>query len=289
MKYLIFGGNGYLAGKLVQKLLQDNNEIKVVVRESADLHYIQHSLKQYGHNCSLLYDTQVKTDDYEWSDWVVNMVCSYGRGGAKDSDIYSANMLYPLEVLQNALESGVQNFLTIGTSLPKNLNMYSFSKHIFGEYGKYYADRSRINFIDIQLEMFYGADEPADRFLPMCIRKMIAGERLEVTEGTQKRDLISAEEVVCILSYVMCQNLQGYHSIPVGTGVAPSIHDVLDYIWQYTGKKSELCFGAIPMRAGEPDCKADVEYLCQLGYTISENWQEGIRSMIDEIKNMEDK
>ncbi|MBR6844484.1 MAG: 2-amino-4-hydroxy-6-hydroxymethyldihydropteridine diphosphokinase, partial [Bacteroidales bacterium] len=42
-------------------------------------------------------------------------------------------------------------------------------------------------FYNICSEMFYGVDEPEDRFLPRIIRKMLNGEDIEMTEPLSTR------------------------------------------------------------------------------------------------------
>lgn len=97
-------------------------------------------------------------------DYVINAVCNYGRSGSSYSDVIEANIVFPLRILNNVAESRKCRYVTIGTGLPDSLNMYSFSKNILNEFGKFYCDRCGMDFCCLSLEMFYGADEPPDRF-----------------------------------------------------------------------------------------------------------------------------
>ena len=81
--------------------------------------------------------------------------------------------------------------------------MYSFSKKMFSEFGRFYAEKHGIIFNSLLLEMFYGADEPKNRFLPSIISKMINGEPVETTLGTQHRDIISSDDIVNAILLVL--------------------------------------------------------------------------------------
>ena len=118
--------------------------------------------------------------------------------------------------------------------------MYSFSKTIFSEFWKFYVEKYGITFSALSLELFYGADEPRNRFLPSTINKMIKGELVETTIGTQCRDIIAADDVIKAIKIFMEADLSGFNEIPVGTGEAPSISDIVDFIWDETGRKSEI-------------------------------------------------
>ena len=131
--------------------------------------------------------------------------------------------------------------------------------------------------------MFYGSEEPDDRFLPTVIRKMINGEEVSITLGTQKRDIIFSEDVASAVLKIISADLKGYNEIPVGTGISPSISEIVNYIWEETGRKSKVNYGAIPMRPNEPDCVADITKIQKICDWHPMHWKAGIKRMISEI------
>ena len=218
--------------------------------------------------------------EYEHFDLILNMACSYGRKSVLYNNVIEANIDFPLHVLNSAVERGTKRFLTIGTGLPDELNMYSFSKKMFSEFGKYYASYHNIDFYNLKLETFYGADEPPNRFIPSLINKMIKGEDVDVTLGTQHRDIIAVNDILrAMLAVIYSTTLHGYQEISVGTGIAPSISELVDFIWEQTGKKSKINKGAIPMRENEPSCIADTRILRSLCDWNPINWKVGISDM----------
>ena len=279
MKILLLGGNGYLGSKVARALLEAGNSVVCTTRASSDLSRIadiKNRLTLIPASIDAIEAAAISTQfDYA--------VCNYGRSGSSYSDVIEANIVFPLRILNNVAESRKCRYVTIGTGLPDSLNMYSFSKNILNEFGKFYCDRCGMEFCCLSLEMFYGADEPPDRFFPSVIRRMFRGEDIDMTAGTQHRDIISIRDVVQAIMMVVSAQLTGYWEIPIGTGVAPSISEVLDYMWDLTGRKSKLNKGAIPMRDKEPDCVADMSVIESIGLWSPIPWKEGIKDMIEEI------
>ena len=219
-------------------------------------------------------------------DIVLNLACNYGKNVKSESDLLEANFVFPTKVLESVVHNGTARFLTIDTGLPDYFNMYSFSKHLLADYGRFICENRPISFYNLQLQMFYGADEPLDRFLPKMVYDMIMGNEISTTIGTQRRDIIAVDDVVNAILLVMDSELRGYNDIPVGTGVAPSVCEIVDYIWDNTGRKSSVRKGVIPLRKDEPDCIADVSLLTSMGEWKPIDWKTGMKNMIIDIKKM---
>lgn len=283
MNVLVLGGNGYLGSKVIKQMCQ-RKEVNIVLtkRPSSDMSRIECMLGE-GDNVKAIpasIDAIETAMVYEKFDLVLNMACSYGRKSTLYNNVIEANVEFPLRVLNSTVERGIKRFLTIGTGLPEKLNMYSFSKKMFSEFGQYYASYHDIDFFNLKLEMFYGADEPRNRFIPSLVDKMTKGEEVNVTLGTQHRDIIAVEDIIHAIMIVVQSDLHGYQEISVGTGIAPSISELVDYIWEQTGRKSIIHKGAVVMRENEPDCIADISKLSSLADWKPVDWKTGISNMI---------
>lgn len=281
MNILILGGNGYLGSKVARALVDKHNVI-LTKRRNADMSRLEDIKDRFIWVSSSL-DAIETVLIYTSIDIVINMISDYGRSNVLYSNVMEANLEFPLKILDKVSEYGVKSFITIGTGLPDELNMYAFSKKNFAEFGRYYAEKGIINFVNLKLEMFYGADEPLNRFLPGVINKMILGEEVNTTIGTQKRDIICVDDIVSAILLVIESNLNGYHEIAVGTGESPSISEIVDFIWENTGKKSKINKGVIPMREDEPDCVADTTEIEKLGEWRPVKWKNGILKMITDM------
>lgn len=278
----MLGGTGYLGSKVAKRLIKDGHNVTSTKRITSDLSRVKTNKINWIPASIDAIETATR---YQNFDCIINMVCNYGRSNVLYDNVVEANLEFPLKVLNQAVEQGITNFVTIGTGLPEELNMYSFSKKMFSEAGRFYVDKHGINFYNMKLEMFYGSDEPVNRFLPSVVHNMLNGEVVDSTLGTQKRDIIAVDDIVEAIVMVINSDLKGYQEIPVGTGVAPTISEVIEYIWDETGNIAKWNKGTVPMREGEPDCIADTTILKSLGKWEPLDWKLGIHNMIEDIKS----
>lgn len=282
MRILLLGGNGYLGSKVAGRLIQEGHYLTGTRRQHSDLSRVKDLKNTMNWIPASLDAVEQAVNDLKF-DWIVNMVCNYGQEQILYDRVIESNMEFPLKVLNIAALKGVPNYLTIGTGLPDELNMYSFTKKIFSEFGHFYSCKHNMNFYNLCLEMFYGADEPVNRFIPSTIHKMLLGEDVNTTVGTQHRDIISVNDVVRAVMMIIATNKKGDYDIPVGTGIAPTISEIVDFIWNETGGISKVNKGMILMRNDEPDCIADTVFLKSIGTWEPVYWKEGIREMIQRI------
>lgn len=288
MNIIVLGASGYLGSKIVHSLIEQGHYVVCTKRNTSNINRLEDIKDNSGIKLIPATVEAIETIlQYEKFDWVLNMVCNYGRNDVLYGNVIEANIEFPLKVLNTVVENGTGKFITIGTGLPDRLNMYSFSKKMFSEFGNFYVEKHGIDFYNMRLEMFYGSDEPENRFIPNLIYRMLRGEEVSTTLGTQKRDIIAIADVVKAIEIVMHSDIHGYYEVPVGTGIAPTIAEIVGYIWNETGQKSIVHKGAVPMRKNEPDCIADTKLLSQLGEWNPIFWQDGLKQMIFEIKEKE--
>lgn len=270
MKIIVLGGTGYLGSRFVRKLSEEN-DLYCIVRKSSDTSRIE--------KCRV---RLVYADDIGRlppADIFVNFSCNYAKKPGCEENVIESNLCTPLKVFQTCLNNGLGKTVTIGTGLPDSFNIYSFTKSLFAEYGKWVCEHEvGHTFFNVRLENYYGPGEPSDRFLPYVVRKLYNNETIELTEGIQKRDLIHIDDVVSNLMHIVFKtDVRGFHDVPLGTGADPTIREVVEYLKEITESDSELMFGAVPMRAGEPDSKADQALMSRYGLKTEIDWKDGMK------------
>lgn len=287
MKVLVLGATGYLGSNLCDYLLEQKIDVSCIVRISSDNNAV---LRLKNKNVTVYYkEDGIKSilGGENRFDWVINTTCVYRQNENGYIDMLNANLIFPLEVLNYASAQPGTKFLTIGTGLPKDFNMYSYTKYSLSEFGKKLCEDGRLLFCELRAELFYGKNEPENRFLQMCYRKLSSDERLELTEGTQLRDIMRIEDLMqavsCVMTYLAPRDY-GYYVYDVGTGNAVSIRDIVKYMSQKLQSKSEIVFGAVPSRNNEPDCIANITALRDMGYEPKYSWRAGIDKIIEENK-----
>lgn len=275
MNILLLGATGYLGGNIAKKFINNGNCTFCVVRDVSDTSRIK---KLGGSIISNNLEDIEELFKSNKIDWVINSACTYSPNDSLYQDMFVSNVFFPLSIMNLAIRYGVKNFITIGTNLPNEFNMYSFTKNKFGEFGKFICEQESINFADLRLEMFYGGEyEPYNRFIRSCITKLVQNENLELTIGNQKRDIIRVEDVIDIIfRIVVSEFVEGYRILAIGSGEHHTIREIMEFMKEKTNSKSKLLFGAIPSRNGEPDTLADISWYEELGYSLRYDYFQGL-------------
>lgn len=284
MRCIVFGATGYLGSKLVKTLIDRGDEVLCVIRKNSNLSRLE-AVKDRLRFCTVE-ELQTRLPEESAYDCMINLACRYPRNSGSDADMFEANFYQPLRVVIPCLTSGVKKFVTIGTGLPDTLNAYAMSKAKFAEVLKWYSEQygqkgTPITVCNVELENFYGEDEPTDRFLPGTVAKLKRNEKILLTAGTQVRDFVYVDDVLCNLIKVLDdKNLPDYLNLPLGSGEGVSIRELITYLKELMQSDSELCFGAVPSRMNEPDSVANKEIMEQYGLTVRYDWKEGMKKFL---------
>lgn len=129
------------------------------------------------------------------------------------------NTIFPLKLLDLAIENGVNHFINTASSLPRDLNAYALSKAQFSDWIG--LKKNEIQSLNLVLKYFYGIDDDDWKFINMVIKKLLNNEPLiNFTKGNQKRDFIYITDVVSVFDIVLNKYhlLESESSIPVGSG-----------------------------------------------------------------------
>lgn len=283
MNILLLGGTGYLGGNIAKYLSEKGNRIICTVRRFSNLERI----KKCG--CEMISNEpgQIElTFRQHEIDWVINCITTYKPNDLLYGDMFESNIVFPLSVLNMAIKYGTPNYMNMGTGLPQVFNVYSFTKAQFSNFGKFLSEKDDINFVDLHLEMFYGGDdEPDSKFMRSCLLKLLKNEQLSLTKGTQKRDIIRVEDILSLVGILINDKyVCGYKALPVGIGENHSIREIVGYMADSCGSKSEIIFGKVESRVGEPDTLADVSWYEEIGFKPRYMFHDGIDDICRKYK-----
>lgn len=290
MTVLILGSTGFLGRNLVDKLVERGNEVICVIHSTKSLQHMEHMRDkvQFWNLADLSVDIMQKAG----IDAAYNLACRYIDGISTKMEIVEANYQNPARFLFDCLEAEIPRFITIGTGLPDDFNLYAITKRQFAELGKYYAAEQKrqgkvFKFCNVELERFFGEGEPDNRFVPAMIRKLIRNEELLLTQGDQKRDFIYIDDVLDVLMQLAEIPIPEYMDLPLGSGQDPTVREVIEYLHDIIHSGSEMNFGAVSKRFHEPDSVADLTMLKQLGLQIHYTWQEGMEKVVQYYLKLE--
>ncbi|MDR2510787.1 MAG: NAD(P)-dependent oxidoreductase [Spirochaetaceae bacterium] len=294
---VIAGASGYLGRRLVERLITPpqekitDNNILLLPRSTSR---IADAVK--GKTNVFIYNSdgehlQERIQDFS-PDVIYCAACCYETIPEYLHKTVDANYAFPARLLRIAagIETKKVRFISIGTSLPPQLNLYSLTKKHFSELGEFFHQEGRIEFLNVLLESFYGECEPENRFIPRSILRLKANQDVLLTEGRQRRDYILIDDIIEILHFLLdCGETallaEAGYTLPVGTGIAPSIRELIQFLRDEINSRSVLKFGAIKMRKNEPSTMADISLLRRIGFSKPLTyWKDGMKKVIRSFK-----
>lgn len=283
-RILLTGATGYLGSHLARSFLQEGCSICCVVLSFEKLGYLTDDKEKFLLLKSS--DPFLREQIHQFAPEVmVHTACAYERGDNTIQMVFDANLSFPFHMLQFCLEAGTKRWINTNTVLESDVNSYALSKRQFVDWGRYYARKGEIEFLDLQLEHFYGPNAPEYHFLSWVIQCLQKNEPLPLTLGTQHRDFVYIRDLEKIFVKALELPFSGYEEIPIGTGIAPEIREVVAYLKEITGSKSELQFGAVPMRENEPESKENYSKMRKYGLSCPTGWMDGLKMALCEWRN----
>lgn len=282
---LITGATGYLGSHLVRTLLAAGHRVAILKRATSNFSRLDDCMPRLTvFNIEDGLDLPFKSLGH--INAVIHAATCYGRNGEKASEVFAANTVFPLQLLETAAFFNTDSFFNTDTILYKYLNAYSLSKHHFVEWGKSFADTGKISFVNIKLEHMYGAGDDSSKFATYVIRACLNNiDELKLTLGEQQRDFIHIDDVASAYQYLL-ENAdkigQGFSEFDVGSGKAVSIRDFVNTVHRLTASQTKLDFGAYSYREHElMHSEANLSGLLELGWRCRYGLEAGLKQVIE--------
>jgi nucleoside-diphosphate-sugar epimerase len=294
---LITGATGFLGSHLVKALLNDNHKVVILKRSFSKTKRIDDVLSQcYVYNIDQC-ELSKPFEDLGKIDTVIHTATCYGRNNETTAGIVEANVVFPLRLLEMSSVYKTDIFFNTDTFFNKDgasyfyLNTYTTSKKHFLDWGKQFAQKQSIKFVNLKLEHIFGAGDDDSKFVTYIIKSCLNNvQELKLTAGEQKRDFIHVDDVVSIYQLLLGKVQKEpsfYQEYPIGSGKAISVKEFVEIIHRITQSKTILEFGALPYRKGEiMFSEANMNQLKILGFQYTESLIDKLKKTIEEEKNL---
>lgn len=287
-KALLTGATGFLGSYLLKLLLSKNYSVAILKRSNSNIERISNHINQ----CEI-YDLDkisIKTIFLEFKpSLVLHTACCYGRNNDEFLEVVETNLLFGVNLLQEAIKNGVNTFINTDTLLPKTVSPYSLSKHQFSEWLK--MNKNSIQIINFKIEHMFGIGDDKNKFVPWLIFEMINGsDNISLTSGAQRRDFIYIDDVVEAFSIVIDNKKQfgSFREFHIGTNefieVKKFVLMIASELELQTGKEiiNRINFGVIPYRTSDVMIPVlDNSGLLELGWKPKISVKKGINMIIN--------
>ena len=283
MRILLTGATGFVGSELGKSLLGKGHSLCIVKRSFSNIRAIEEWMDQ----CSVYNLDQTNLREIyqkEKIDCVIHCATYYGRSDNEYTENIKSNLLFPLELLCLSKDFGIKYFLntdsffedqiTTEQDLDKEIYMcgYTLSKVQFREWGRMFAAKYGIGFVNMKLEHVYGEMEQGDKFIPYLVKELKKNIlSIALSDGAQKRDFVHISDVVnayiAVLSNLEKEGCSRYVQYEVGTGTMRSLREFAEIIKKAVCSTTKLEWGAIPRKEGElMQSKADNSALINMGW-----------------------
>ena len=304
MKTLVTGGAGFIGSNLVNRLLEDGQEVRVIDNESSDAHeqpYWNSNADNYNIDIFDYDKLKFLTQDV---DVIFHLAAEARIQPTIDNPrlAVQTNILGTCNVLQAARENSVKRVVYSSTSsayglinsIPNTedmqkdcLNPYSISKTAGEELCKLYTDLFGLETVIFRYFNVYGENQPTKgQYAPVIgvfQRQFAAGEPMTVVgDGEQRRDYVHVSDVIeanIIASTTNNEDVIG-EMFNIGTEINYSVLDLIKFIGGENAK-----YKHIPERLGEArdtlsNCKKAYKYLQWTPKIKLEDWIKSKQSVI---------
>jgi nucleoside-diphosphate-sugar epimerase len=225
-------------------------------------------------------------------DLIIHTATSYGIGFNGLSEAIKSNIIYPLSLIETALQYGKHGFINADTFFNKNgeiceyLYPYSYSKFHFDKLIKKTSKENKFQYVNVRLEHMYGYGENPNKFVTQIISACNSNiQKLNLTKGEQVRDFVNIADVVAAFTIIakrmiLDEKVDSEYSL--GSGAAISLRNFVEEVKAITKSNTQIEYGAIPYFDGEPMySEADITSLQDIGWQPTVNIRSGILSYIE--------
>lgn len=284
----ITGATGFLGSSLVKKFLSEGYNIHALTRKGSDksriinLPNINYIENQESYIKNFFRENKI--------DVLIHTACNYGRGNENHKEILNTNLDLGLVLINLCDKFQVPLFVNTHTTLPRDLNIYSSSKHEFNDNLKKRKGPTKIlNFV---FDHMYGPNDDENKFVLFLIKKILENKSIQLTKCEQKRDFIYIDDLVEAY-FLAVKNFDNssskiFYEHEVSSREVIVLKDFVNELFSQLSKhnnlKNNINFGAIDYRKGEQmNVSLDSRSLNSVGWEAKTNLSCGIKAVINSV------
>jgi UDP-glucose 4-epimerase len=235
MKIVITGANGFLGSNIANKVIKENHELLVILRDTVDR---DNKILEFN------------------PDIVVHCAWSGGNNYNDINDISQYNNVSQgIELIEviNKLPTktkfiGLGSFSEYGvltsqaTEIDKEYpnNLYGLSKYTFKNYSKLLCDKYNIEWGWIRPCYVYGPGDVKSRLIPTIINKLAKNEKVVLDECDKIIDYIYIDDFVNFTYSLIVGSVDGIYNIC--SGEQYNLRDIVNMIGSLMNKQDNIYF-----------------------------------------------
>ena len=300
MKAVVTGATGFVGKWLVNELLEQGYYVCAIVRNSLKTpQNWSKSVQIIESDLSRL----AELEDVDEADVFFHLAWTGTSGVERANEkIQLANVQYTIDAVRLANRMKCKRFINAGSIMEYEASLcmndasispslgyiYSTAKLTADYMARTVAQSLGVEYLNAIISNIYGVGETSARFLNTTLRKLIAGDTIEMTEGLQLYDFIYVSDAVKQM-VLLSRDGQPNHNYYIGNSQQRKLREFVLEMKEIVGSRSLIKFGAIkfdgPMLSySEFDTKA----MMKLGFSPQYIFADGVRKTYNWMRGQED-
>jgi nucleoside-diphosphate-sugar epimerase len=279
MRVLLTGATGFIGSHVARDFLRRGHEVHVTLRPSSDRRRIRDIESKLRIWTGEMDAVPVETDVLVHLAWYA--VPGKYLTAPENRDCLEASRRLLAKARGRVVFAGTsfEHDLALGVlredSPTKPLTLYAECKDALRR-----DVQARPNSAWVRLFYLYGPGEDERRLMPSVMLAQLRSQPSKVTPGDQRLDYLYVEDVASAIRAVAESRLQG--PVNIGSGLAPSVREIVTKIAQLGGRPELIQWGAFPQRPTDPMLlQADNTKLRSTGWAPRTGLDDGLRQTFD--------
>ena len=307
-KVLVSGATGFVGANLVRRLLKENFNVHILIRESSDIWRLRDIIHEVNdHKVDLRdFKTLTKTISEIQPDYIIHLAIYGGRLGQKDeTEILESNLVGTINLINASTNINYKCFINTGSSSEYGIktkamlesdiceptHMYGITKASATMYCNYRASFDNKNIGTLRLFSPFGEFEDKGRLVPDLIIGAINNKRVLLANPESVRDYIFIEDVCDIYLKILKEpeKLKG-QIFNIGLGKQRSVEYMANIVKDKISEDVILEYNSLPGRISDTEVwlsdnnKIKNVYNWNLKYTVEKGLEKTIEWFKDNIE-----
>lgn len=262
--YIVTGATGFLGSNLVKRLLKDNCQVNVIVRDKSRLGLIGHiadqlNIFEYRGEIDQLVKWCKELEEVEATFHLA--ACTFSKYEAQDvSELINSNITFGTQLLEALTICKCKKFINTSTYWQhyneeqyNPVDLYAATKEAFEKIIDYYVQDRNIAAITLEIFDNYGINDNRKKIMNLLKNAYISKQKLDMTQGEQLIDLLYVDDVIG--GYIVAANTQidnkSHDKYMVKSNYAVTLRELVSVFEEVIGESLNISFGKRPYKNRE--------------------------------------
>jgi UDP-glucose 4-epimerase len=302
-KILVTGGAGFIGSHLVNRLVQLNAKVFVIVKYNSIIDSPR--LVKIWNKINIIEADLRNTDSVsemkKLNFDVVFHLAAYNHVGDSFKHVFenvNSNLLSTINLLNHGPNIkklihmgtseiyGVQKILPFNTSeTPNPMSPYGVTKYASELFSLLKSKHTNLNLLNVRPFNTFGPFQSEKAIIPEIILKCLNNQEIKTTKGKQTREFNYVDNIIDGILFLDKKIKNSLKPINVGSNTPISIKDLVQKIHKYSHSSSKLKIGALKYRPNEIwKMQANNKFITSQGWKPKIKFDEGLKKTIEWYK-----